>query len=177
MYGRSTWSDAQGSLSAEQREALWSYSGEKAPGGTGSPDYKEINGFLRDRSPGSAEISKSVGSMDQALDIKPVPENLAVIRETGSSAFDRPADQLPGSVQREPGYLSTALGPDPTFDPSGTKPVLHLEVPTGTPAMYMDGVWQFPSERELLLGHGLSYQVDRVENVAGRWHIFGRIIP
>jgi hypothetical protein len=40
-----------------------------------------------------------------------------------------------------------------------------------------NGVSQFPSERELLLGHGLSYQVDRVENVAGRWHIFGRIIP
>lgn len=39
--------------------------------------------------------------------------------------------------------------------------------------MYMDGVSQFPSERELLLGRGLPY---RVENVAGRWHIFGRII-
>jgi hypothetical protein len=177
MYGRSTWSDAQGRLPAEQREALWGYSGEKAPGSIGPPDYKEINGFLRDRSPGSAEISESVDSLDQALGIKPVPEDLVVIRETGSSAFDMPVEQLPGSVQHEPGYLSTALGPDPTFDPSATKPVLHLEVPAETPAMYMDGVSQFPSERELLLGRGLSYQVDRVENVAGRWHIFGRIIP
>lgn len=97
-----------------------------------------------------------------------------VLREVGEDAFDRPIERLEGSVQTDPAYLSTALGSEPTFNP--TKPaVLHLEVPAGTPAMYMDGVSKYPSERELLLGRGLSYQVDRVERQNGRWHIYGRV--
>jgi hypothetical protein len=176
-YGQSTWADAQTTMTPDEREALWNYSGENPPGVSDPPDYRDINGFLRGKNPGSPAVSDHIASMDRALSIKPVPEDLEVIRETGTSAFDRPVEMLPGSVQHEPGYLSTALGPDPTFDVTQTKPVLHLDVPAGTPAMYMDGLSQFPSERELLLGHGLSYQVDRVENIGGRWHIYGRIVP
>lgn len=175
-YGQSTWKDAQDAMTPDERTALRDYSNENPPGVTDPPDYKDINGYLRGQRPGTPEVIDHVASMDRALTIKPVPENLEVIRETGASAFDRPVEMLPGSVQREPAYLSTALGPDPTFDPTATKPVLHLDVPAGTPAMYMDGVSKFPSERELLLGHGLSYQVDRVENISGRWHIYGRVV-
>lgn len=176
-YGRSTWADAQANLSPDERAALRDYSSENPPGVSDPPDYKDINGFLRGQNPGSPAVDSHIAAMDRALGVRPTPENLEVIRETGASAFDRPVEMLPGSVQHDPAYLSTALGPDPTFDVTQTKPVLHLDVPAGTPAMYMDGVSRFPSERELLLGHGLSYQVDRVENIGGRWHIYGRVVP
>jgi len=43
--------------------------------------------------------------------------------------------------------------------------------------MYMDGVSQIPSERELLLGRGLSYSVTKVEFAGGRYQIYGIVLP
>ena len=50
-------------------------------------------------------------------------------------------------------------------------------MPAGTPGIYIDGISAYPGEQELLLGRGLSYQVDKVENLGGRWHIYGRVLP
>jgi ADP-ribosyltransferase exoenzyme len=174
-YGKETWQRAQQELSDEQRTALHGYSTEKYPGEVAQPDYKEINGCLRGFAPLTAEVAKSIEQIDQALSIQRVPENLTVLREVGPDAFDRPVEHLANTVQRDPAYLSAALGSDPTFDPAGTKIVVHLEVPAGTPGMYMGGVAEY-SERELLLGRGLSYQVDKVESVNGRWHVYGRVL-
>jgi hypothetical protein len=175
-YGRQTWAEAQNALTPQERQALWAYSGEKTqPGEPGPPDYKEINGYLRGRSGGLPEISDSVQRIDHALENGAARDPVTVTRETGYGAFDRPVEELVGTVQEDPGYLSTALGPDPTFDP-GKPVVLHLEVPEATPSMYMDGVSQFGAERELLLGRGLQYQVDDVGMVDGRWHVHGRIL-
>jgi len=157
-YGRAMWGDAAGNLNAQEREALREYSGEKSPGEAGPPGYKEINGFLRGKSVGSPEIANSVQQIDHALQSGAAQEKVMVLRETGLGAFDRPVGELRGSIQGDPAYLSTALGSDPAFNPAAPA-VLHLEVPAGTPAMYMEGLSQFPSERELLLGRGLQYQV------------------
>jgi hypothetical protein len=174
-YGRAMWGDAAGNLNAQEREALREYSGEKSPGEVGPPDYKEINGFLRGKSAGSPEVANSVQQIDHALQSGAAQENVMVLRETGLGAFDRPVGELRGSIQRDPAYLSTALGSDPAFNPEAPA-VLHLEVPAGTPAMYMEGLSQFPAERELLLGRGLQYQVDGVQRTGGRWHIYGKIL-
>jgi len=169
------WGDAAGNLSAEEREALRGYSGEKSPGEAGPPDYREINGFLRGKSAGSPEVANSVQRIDHALQSGATRENVMVLRETGLGAFDRPAGELRGSIQRDPAYLSTALGSDPSFNATAPA-VLHLEVPAGTPAMYMEGLSRFPSERELLLARGLRYQVSGVQRMGGRWHIYGKIL-
>ncbi|MEH1165541.1 ADP-ribosyltransferase [Micromonospora sp. CPCC 205539] len=177
-WGRDTWAQAQADLTPDQGDALRWYTGEKPPGAPPwPPDYKDINGALRGHSPMSPELSEVVTRIDESMNLRPVPNDVMVTRETGLNAFDRDPAQLVGSTQHEPAYLSTALGPDPDFAPH--KPVvLHLEVPAGTPAMYVDGVSDFPAERELLLGRGQTYVIDSADyDAAGRLHVRGRIVP
>ncbi|MEU9701239.1 ADP-ribosyltransferase [Streptomyces sp. NPDC047981] len=176
-YGRTEWADAQSRLTDEQREAFYGYSLEKYPGDEGPPDYKEINGFLRGYAPGSAEVDNSIQRLDEGMEIHPVPEDLTVMRETGLDSFNCPIEEIEGSVQSDRGYLSTALGSDPDFDTS-KEVVLHLRVPEGTPAMYLEGVSEYGSERELLLGRGVEYLVTELDynEDDDRYHVHGEII-
>jgi hypothetical protein len=176
-YAIATWLDAQVALSPGQLHALFHYGDDKLPGSGGPPGYREINGYLRGQIPGSAEITASIGAIDEALRVQPVPEDLSVVRFTALDTFDRPVDELPGTVQRDPGYLSAELESGSAKGPGGSRPVLHLDVPEGTPAMHTMGVTRFRGRVELLLGRGLSYHVSRVERAEDRWHVFGRIIP
>lgn len=176
-YGREQWKEAQEQLTPEQYEALQGYTDEKGPEDRGAPDYKEINGSLRGYVEGTREIDESIARMDEAMELQPAPENLMVLRETGLDAFNCPVDELQGSIQSDPGYLSTALGSEATFNP-GAEAVIHLEVPEGTPAMYMEGLSHYDSERELLLGRGLEYEItDEPDYDGDRWHIYGRVLP
>ncbi|MBM7491916.1 hypothetical protein JOD64_003138 [Micromonospora luteifusca] len=177
-WGKETWAQAHADLTPDQTDALRWYTGEKPPGADPwPPDYKDINGALRGHSPTSPELSEVITRIDESMNLRPVPENVMVTRETGLNAFNCDPADLVGSTQHEPAYLSTALGPDPDFAPH--KPVvLHLEVPAGTPAMYVDGVSDFPAERELLLGRGQTYVIDSADyDAAGRLHVRGRIVP
>ncbi|MFJ4779047.1 ADP-ribosyltransferase [Streptomyces sp. NPDC088762] len=176
-YGRTEWAEAQNLLTGEQRDALYGYSGEKKEGEEGAPDYKDINGYLRGHAPGSPEVDNSIQRMDEGLELQPVPEDLTVMRETGLNSFNCPIEKVKGSVQTDPGYLSTALGSDPDFAPE-KEVVLHLKVPEGTPAIYMEGLSQFDSERELLLGRGQSYLVTDAtyDEDDHRYHVHGEII-
>lgn len=49
------------------------------------------------------------------------------------------------------GFTSSSLGEAAFGDKEA---VLHLRVPAGTPARYMDDVAYYPTERELLLERG-----------------------
>jgi hypothetical protein len=176
-YGRKTWADAESQLTDDQRNFLRGYTHERDPAYGEAPNYKDINGFLRGERAGDPFVEGSIQHIDEAMRIQPVPEDITVTRETGYDAFNRPIERLRGSMQHEPGYLSTALGNDPTFAPE--KPVvLHLQVPAGTPAMYMEALSVYGgSERELLLGRDLPYMVDRVVEAAdGRFHVHGRVV-
>lgn len=175
-YGRQHWSEVYGQLTDDQRAALHGYTCEKQPGESGPPDYKDINGALRGYAPMTEEVRQAVGNLDQALELRPVPEDVMVIRETGWNALAGDIDDLVGSVQQDPGYLSTALGNEPTFDKNADV-VLHLEVPAGTPAMYLEGLSEYGGERELLLGRGQKYEVTDVRDEEdGRFHVYGRIV-
>ncbi|MFJ9964051.1 ADP-ribosyltransferase [Streptomyces avermitilis] len=175
-YGRETWGEAQEKLTPEQYEALHGYTGEKYPGEVAPPDYKEINGSLRGYAESSSEVEESISLMDQAMELQPTPESVKVLRETGLNSFNCPVEHLKGSIQQDRGYLSTALGPEPTFAPE-KEVVLHLDIPEGTPAMYMEGLSHYDSERELLLGRGVEYLVDDVEHDGDRWHVYGSVLP
>ncbi|MFF9775120.1 ADP-ribosyltransferase [Streptomyces sp. NPDC013978] len=176
-YGRETWKEAYEQLTPEQYEALRGYSDEKGPEDLGPPDYKEINGALRGYADSTAEVEESIARIDEAMELRPIPESVMVLRETGPEAFDRPVSKLEGSTQTDPAFFSTALGSDATFN-SEKDIVLHLEVPEGTPAMYMEQLAHYP-ERELLLGRGLEYEVSQVDPPGddGRWHVYGAILP
>jgi hypothetical protein len=82
-----------------------------------------------------------------------------------------------GKVFTDPAYMSTSLG-DAAGAFSGKDAVLHLRVPEGTPALYMEKVSAFgDGERELLLGRDMGYRVDRVVWEGGQWQIYGEIVP
>lgn len=171
-YGLAIWGRATDSLDLEQRAALREYSGESTGGAT---CYRQINSYLRGRGPATPQIESHIRHIDAALDVVPVPEHLLVVRGTTARAFDLPMDELEEATITDSGYLSTSIGRTPAFDHVIW---VHLTVPKGTPAIYMEGVTECPGERELLLGRGLSYLVDQVEQDAtDRWHVRGRILP
>ena len=58
--------------------------------------------------------------------------------------------------------------------------VLHLKVPKGTPAMYLEKVSAFAgSERELLLGRGLTYRVNDAifDDSTNTWQLYAEVVP
>lgn len=170
-YGLAIWGRATDSLELEQRAALREYSGESIGGAT---CYREINGFLRGREPATPQIESHIRHIDAALGVVPVPEDLEVVRGTTEHAFTVPLHLLTGEAVTEKGYLSTSIGRTPAFDHVIW---MHLAVPKGTPAIYMEAVTECPGERELLLGRGLSYVVDRVDfDPTDRWHVHGKIL-
>ena len=98
-----------------------------------------------------------------------------VVREIFPDTFDRRMEELVGSVQQDPAFLSTALTAGPAYDAS--RPVvLHLRVPAGTPALYLADVSDAPHEQELLLGRGVRYRVVDTRRIAGRWHVYGEVL-
>jgi hypothetical protein len=102
-----------------------------------------------------------------------------VVRGTGIDHLnlDSPL-QMEGGVFDDPAFTSTALGktPPPPFD---GKPVwMHLRVPKGTPALWLEPITQVKGERELLLAKGSEYKVTRVfADESGKWHVYGEVLP
>ena len=103
------------------------------------------------------------------------PIDIMVSRGSG---FDHLTDNpltLIGQVIKDDGYLSTSLGSAAfRFKPA----IFHFLVPGGTPGMYVGKVSHLADvERELLLGRGLQYEVQRVFlDSNGKWQIFARIL-
>jgi len=154
--------------------ALASYSGL---GILGHPGHREIDDFLRRKIEGTPEIEDTIQHIDGALRIKPVPEYLRVSWVADAQAFDLPIGQLHklrGSIQTELGYMLTELFRLPALTEGNA--IVLLNVPPGTPAIYMPAVSiRYP--QQLLLARGLSYQITRVAEVGGSWMIFARIPP
>jgi hypothetical protein len=171
-YGRAIWRKATESLTPDQRSALNDYTRES----TSSPTcYREINGHLRGTLAATPQLDHHIHAIDAALRLVPVPETLAVVRGTAPRAFPVPVHLLAGETVTERGYLSTSIGQTPAFD---NRVWMHLSVPKGTPAIFMEDVTHCPGERELLLARGLSYVVDRVDvDPTERMHVHGRILP
>ncbi|MEU9131895.1 ADP-ribosyltransferase [Kitasatospora sp. NPDC048540] len=59
----------------------------------------------------------------------------------------------------------------------GKDAVLHLRVPQGTPAMWVEKVSAYGAgEREILLGRGLQWKATRVVREGGQWHVYGEVL-
>ncbi|MBM7786579.1 ADP-ribosyltransferase [Tenggerimyces flavus] len=172
-YGLAIWGGATDSLAVEQRAALREYSGESIGGAT---CYREINSYLRGRGPATAQVESHIRHIDTALELVPVPEDLVVVRGVDPRVFSSPVDRLSGRTIADNAFLSTSIGTTPAFDHDAW---IYLTVPKGTPAIYMEAITECPGERELLLGRGLSYLVDRVDRdaVRGKWQVHGRVLP
>jgi hypothetical protein len=175
-YGNAYWNDFLDDLPDESRQALRTYSGN---------EYDLINGHLRGGTPLSDELKNTIAEMDKVMDTRPVPEDVMIVRGTAvdyvqvnGRPIETPFDMVDG-VFGDKAFTSTALGrtPPPPFD---GKPVwMHLRVPKGTPALWIDHLSKYPGERELLLARGSEYKVTRVffDEAQNKWHLYGEVLP
>ncbi|MFI7704584.1 ADP-ribosyltransferase [Nonomuraea sp. NPDC049480] len=151
--------------------------------------FRDINDFLRARgdalpsgwstvknyymNPG---LLANIERLNHALSRQPVPETIDVFRavDLTDDLFTVPMEELPGTVQRDPAFMSTNIGRSAIWS---REVILHLRVPEGTPALYVDPISEHGGERELLLGTGRSWFAEDVRLKNGRWHVFGWILP
>uniref|UniRef100_UPI003D714DB6 ADP-ribosyltransferase n=1 Tax=Streptomyces sp. bgisy153 TaxID=3413793 RepID=UPI003D714DB6 len=171
-YGDAYWNDYLDNLDPKAKEALQKYS---------SFYYQNINGQLRNTAvPLEPAVRDLVDNMDRVMGGRPVPEDIMVVRGTG---YDHLLDlddmdsllDMEGRTFTDEGFTSTSLGRTPAFD---FKPMtMHLRVPKGTPALWIDHISVNKGERELLLARGTEYKVTRVFQEGGKWHVYGEVVP
>ncbi|MFE3445573.1 ADP-ribosyltransferase [Nocardia sp. NPDC059180] len=131
--------------------------------------------------------------LDRALN-RPLPEGVQVVRGLGDVGFLRDHSGNPlgaggdprsliGTRQTEPGFMSTSLGatPPPHFDREFR---MELDVPAGSPGVWMGSRSAYPDQRELLLPRGARFEiVDVIENPRGsqyngvRYLIRAQLVP
>jgi hypothetical protein len=174
-YGAENWNSYAENMPAAQREAVYHYTQEMSPDW---PTYREINGYLRgDDALGTPEVLRHIEDIDRALAGNPVPETVTVVRGTGLSHFGMDPDAMVGRTFTDDAYMSTSLGgPAPAF--ASNDAVLHLRVPEGTPALWVEKVSAFGAgERELLMGRGTRYTITHAIFQNGQWQLFGEVLP
>ncbi|WP_380283336.1 putative T7SS-secreted protein [Kitasatospora purpeofusca] len=173
-YGADEWNDYAASLPESQRRAVYDYTCERQA--TDGPTYHELNGYLRSGNGETPEVLQHIAEIDQALAGHPTPETVMVSRGTNLYHIPMEPSQMVGNIFTEEAFTSSSLG---TAAFSGKDAVLHLRVPEGTPALWVEKVSYYGmGEREVLLGRGLRWRADRVfpdEN--GQWQIYGDIVP
>ncbi|MFF9571913.1 ADP-ribosyltransferase, partial [Streptomyces sp. NPDC014685] len=175
QYGRDYWNDYVDNLDPSAKQALWDYTGETFP------SYHDMNGYLRGTSGYGPrpEVLHDIAEMDRVMSTRPVPDDIMVVRGTGLGHLnlDSPLDML-GQTYPDKGYTSTSLGNHPVSGFAGKEAILHLRVPKGTPALWLEKVSKFDvSERELLLARGSEFKVTRVFMENGQVQVYGEILP
>jgi ADP-ribosyltransferase exoenzyme len=171
-YGSDYWNDYADNLPPDQRRALYDYTTNPPH----YPSYEEINGYLREQNPGSPQVQATINRIDQALAGRPVPEDVVISRGTGLGHIGMSPQDMVGQTFTERAYVSTSLG-DPAAAFENKEAVLHMRVPAGTPAIWVENVGHYGAgERELLLGRGLEYRVDRVVFDGSQWHLYGEYL-
>ncbi|WP_052709260.1 ADP-ribosyltransferase [Streptomyces sp. NRRL S-495] len=175
-YGADYWNDYATHLPEAQRKALYDYTCE--PTATDGPTYRELNGYLRSGNGGSPEVLQRITEIDEALAGHPIPEDVMVSRGTDLYHVPMQPSQMVGKTFTESSYTSSSLGgPAEAF--ADKQAVLHLRVPEGTPAIWVEKISYYgESERELLLTRGLKWRADRVfRDDNGQWQIYGELVP
>lgn len=157
MWAKPIWEASYRNLDYASRSALSNYQGS---------GYRWMNNSLRQQpTTNLAGINDraDIEAVDRAMVKTATPEDIVVVRGDGQSG-DPWRNQggihsLVGTVQQQKGFWSTSVDSTPGFE----KPyVLHIRVPAGTPAFFLDLINDI-GERELLLGRGLKYYVHKVE--------------
>ncbi|WP_262375852.1 ADP-ribosyltransferase [Streptomyces sp. sk2.1] len=176
QYGRDYWNDYVDNLDPSAQQALRDYTGDSFP------SYKDMNGYLRnDPHYGPRpEVLHDISEMDRVMSTRPVPQDVMVVRGTGIGHLDLDSPlEMMGGTYGDEGYLSTSLGNHPVPSFAGKDAILHLRVPKGTPALWLEKVSHYGvTEREILLGRGSEYRVTRVfVDEAGQAQVYGEILP
>ncbi len=173
-YGNQVWDDVITNLSPEHEATIKTYT---------NWGYREINEHLRSGNPPDSiphVIRIQIERLAEVARMRPTPRDIDVVRGVDSNAFSVPMRKLKGTVQTDAGFMSTSLGDKPAFDFKDV--ILHLRVPAGTPAVYLERISQHKGEHELLLIHGRRWLPTEVEIRKDKWgvktyHVYGKILP
>lgn len=162
-------------LTPEQKQLLFEYTQYRST---------EINDTLRSRLTFMSHVYEQAARLDKILRLQPVAESIEVIKAIQAPRLfpgRNIADVGVGDRGEFLDFVSTALHRD------GIEEIKHLErrdvdatieVPPGTPAIYIGDHSATPRERELLLGRELDFEVTSAPVlVDGRWQIGLRILP
>ncbi|SEU39640.1 ADP-ribose pyrophosphatase YjhB, NUDIX family [Nonomuraea wenchangensis] len=169
-FGETVWQPVLKDLSGSELDVVRHYAGN---------GYIEMNGRLRGGEDPllypEGRVERKIELLNDVLRRQTVPETIDVYRvvRLTNKLFTVPVHELPGTVQRDPGFFSTNIGTEPIF---GGDVVLHLRVPPDTPALYVKPISNLP-ENELLLGSGVSWFAEDVRRVYGKWHVYGWVLP
>lgn len=173
-YGREHWDGIHDELTPTQRDAVYDYTREN-PGSSGIT-YREINDALRKGPPYPPYLQDHIRGIDESLSARPLFEDVQVTRGTDISHWPFDPESVAGRIVTEDSYMSTSLG-GPAASFATKDAILHLDVPKGTPAAWVENLSAFGAgERELLLGRGLQWRGARVENINGQWHVYGEVL-
>ncbi|MER7177383.1 ADP-ribosyltransferase, partial [Streptomyces mesophilus] len=173
-YGRAEWNQYVDDLDPSAQSALRDYTGDTPP------SYIDMNGLLRgDSAYDTPAVRHDIAEMDRVMSGRPVPDNIMVVRGTGLGHLNLSAyEDMVGRTYPDQGYLSTSLGNHPVPSFAGKEAILHLRVPQGTPALWLEKVSKYDvTERELLLARGSEYKVTRVFVENGQVQVYGEVLP
>lgn len=171
-WAEQAWDAGSVQLSPDQRAAIEAYLGDRSAVGSDQPGYSGIRRYLRGDIPATPEILSGIASLDDALRIQSVPDTVVVeVAVPIGRLVELEPDDLIGRVFESSNYLLSNFA---AAGYSGHEVALHLTVPDGTPGLYL-GTALDPGQRELLLGRGLSFQVDAV-TMAETWHIQAHVV-
>lgn len=170
-WGSRTWARTVARLSPASRKALADYTSDPPHW----PSYTDFNAALRGRIPMTPDVWHRIANIDKALEAMPLPRDVIAMRDTDLDHIPVKPQAMEGMELTDDAYTSVSLGEAPFPDKDA---VIELLVPEGTPAMYIGGISSFGNtERELLLGRGLTQRVDSVRLEAdGRWHIKATVV-
>ncbi|MFC8042848.1 toxin glutamine deamidase domain-containing protein [Nocardia sp. NPDC057353] len=131
--------------------------------------------YLGSATPHPFTLRRAVDTLDRAMQPLPNTEPIRVVRGIDQIEFLRgrdgrrmrypyALDDLVGTTQHEPGYLSTTVGPDLATMGDGREFSyrLDLTVPPGTPGLWIGSNGGQPRDSELLLARDTRYRITGV---------------
>jgi hypothetical protein len=152
----------QDSLTDEETDALWNYTGADVDGAA------EINMYLRDGDPEHDRFfpREAVALLDSALAKARLAEDTTVYRGMDYLAWKRLADQV-GQTYTDPGYMSTTLDRGFARQFGDSRSMLEIKLPKGAPAMPLHPaslrIMDEARGGEVLVMRGQRFRINSVE--------------
>jgi ADP-ribosyltransferase exoenzyme len=147
-------------------------------------NYARINAALRGSRPMTSDLAESIATMRSAINKFPLDQDIRVTREISATEFGmhsaaEAAQQTPGRLFTEAGFLSASMSETPPRSTARIEPLdLELLVPAGTPALAIGQLSEYPLERELLVINARQIFIVESHQVAtSRWRLYGEVIP
>lgn len=139
--------------------------------------WEDLNPALRGTDESWEGGDRAIEKIDRVLSRNRLKEDVVVTR--GLLSLDALPDgwDETGAEIVDDAYMSTSLAEAPPGIYEEGAAVLHLKVPKGTPAYFMEPFNEFAeSEEELLLGRGRTFVVDEVVDEGGQTHVYAEIL-